>query len=149
MLTTHFKTLRLGLVCLLLLCGCTRSQEDALEELQARRIPFTEKVFLNYLLQGDAEVVELFIDAGVDPNMKVDVREAGYPTTPTVYEEISKIPILLISLEKQQTEIEKILVKAGANKEEALEIANAYNKAETAYYKSIEEKVEQRLSFPR
>lgn len=146
MLATRITTLAL---CLLLLCSCTRSQEDALEELQARRIPFTEKVFLNYLLQGDSEIVELFIDAGVDPNLKVDVREAGYPTTAAVYQEVSKIPILLITLEKQQAEIEKILLNAGANKEDALAIAQAYNKAETDYYKSIEEKVEQRLSFPR
>lgn len=137
------------LLFVLLLCGCTRSQEDALEELQARRIPFTEKVFLNYLLQGDTEIVELFIDAGVDPNLKVDVREAGYPTVPVVYQEIPKIPILLISMEKQYAEIEKVLIAAGGNKDEAISVAQAYNNAETRYYKSIEEKVEQRLSFPR
>jgi len=147
--TFYHGVILLLLAVMFLSSGCKRSQEDAIGELQSRHIPFTEKVFLNYLIRGDTEVASIFIDAGVDPNLQVDVREAGYPTPPSVYKQFPNIPILLIAMERQHQDIEELLIKAGADKEKAISIAKAYTKAESDHYDALKEKVEQRLRFPK
>lgn len=46
------------------------TQEEARTELQKLLIPYSEDSFINYAAMGNERVVNLFLDAGMDPNIK-------------------------------------------------------------------------------
>lgn len=53
-----------------LVAGCSRGPKDYERELDERGIVFTEEAFLERAEAGDAGVVKLFIQAGMDPNAR-------------------------------------------------------------------------------
>jgi ankyrin repeat protein len=57
------------LVCLLVV-GCTDAPQTPRDELAARNIPFTVEAFLRSAETGDLTAVNLFLAAGMDPNVK-------------------------------------------------------------------------------
>jgi ankyrin repeat protein len=57
----------------LLLGSCAKTPETPQEELAARNISFTEAAFLHSAASGDVTAVNLFLAAGMDPNVKDQV----------------------------------------------------------------------------
>ncbi len=52
------------------LIGCTKSQGSARRELTTLNVPYTQKQFLTSAKEGNTKVVALFLQAGMDPNVK-------------------------------------------------------------------------------
>jgi hypothetical protein len=61
--------LLLIIIAFLSLCSCSRSQEDAKNELQKLNIDFNEKSFVDSAFYGNRKAVELFLKAGMNPNV--------------------------------------------------------------------------------
>ncbi|MDA2933625.1 ankyrin repeat domain-containing protein [Acidobacteria bacterium AH-259-D05] len=60
--------------------GCAHGTPDYKEELQQRGLSFSEQAFWESVNKGDEVAVELFLNAGMDPDVK-DEQEA----TPLMY----------------------------------------------------------------
>ena len=50
--------------------GCTKSPEDARKDLSTMNVPYTPTEFLTSAKEGETNVVELFLQAGMDVNTK-------------------------------------------------------------------------------
>jgi hypothetical protein len=50
----------------------TQEQYGAIDELNRRNLEFTEEEFIDEVKRGDAEVVKIFLKAGMNPNTKVE-----------------------------------------------------------------------------
>ncbi|WP_378955072.1 ankyrin repeat domain-containing protein [Pelosinus sp. sgz500959] len=53
----------------LLLSGCSRSPEDAKKELSDKKIQYNEQNFVKAIEEENVDVVELFIEGGMSPNV--------------------------------------------------------------------------------
>ena len=99
MLARIFKLMTVFVVLLsFLLAGCGISPEAARKELEKKNIPYDEKNLMDAVGRNNTEVVKLFLQAGMDPNVKVD----GY--TP-----------LMQAAAKNRVEIGKLLVEKGSD----------------------------------
>jgi ankyrin repeat protein len=76
------------------------SPGEARSELARQNIPYTQERFEQYCSRGEARVVELFLAAGMSPN----VRESG-----------SQWPILMRAAFNNRVEVVGLLLKAGAD----------------------------------
>ncbi len=128
----------------LAIAGCDNSQK-ARDDLASLGISYDVETLAKHIKDGDIEIVNLFIEAGINPNIKVDVKKAGYFAPPEIYSYIQEIPILLIALERENKEIIDLLLDAGANKDQAIAAAKTFQQAEERYYKKIEKKAGDRL----
>ncbi|HEU4964829.1 MAG TPA: ankyrin repeat domain-containing protein [Bacilli bacterium] len=100
-----------GLVCLglaaTLFVGCsdkavpTEQQANAIQQLEAQSIPRTQERFLEAVMQDDAELVRLFLDAGMNPDVTVLDKDGSTP--------------LNIAADHEQMEIVRSLLKEGAD----------------------------------
>jgi len=64
------RILMVGVLALsLLLSGCSRSPEDAKKELSDKKIQYNEQSFVKAVEDQNMDVVELFIEAGMSPNV--------------------------------------------------------------------------------
>ncbi|MCL4557165.1 MAG: ankyrin repeat domain-containing protein [Deltaproteobacteria bacterium] len=57
-------------VVLIPMAGCTKSQSAARKELTGLNVQYNQDQFLNSAKDGNTKVVELFLQAGMDPNVK-------------------------------------------------------------------------------
>src|SRR5688572_25423502 len=67
--------MRVGLLMLLLfasLTGCGRNSDAARSELVQMNIVYSDASFLEQASQGNADVVKLFLDAGINPETKTN-----------------------------------------------------------------------------
>ncbi len=72
-LLRYYAGLTVGLCLIqLLISGCTKSPEKAREELSKSNIQYNADQFLNNAKTGNTNVVKLFLQAGMDPNVKND-----------------------------------------------------------------------------
>ena len=56
---------------LFILCACTSDpKKTALKELERRKIPFTEQMFLEKAFEGDIGAIKQFIVAGINKNAR-------------------------------------------------------------------------------
>ena len=55
------------------LTSCTNSELKARESLAALRIPYNKQSFMERVYEGDILAVELFLDAGMDPDAMADM----------------------------------------------------------------------------
>ena len=64
------RILMVGLLALsLLLSACSRSPEDAKKELSDKKIQFNEQNFVKAIEEQQVDIVELFIEGGMSPNV--------------------------------------------------------------------------------
>ncbi len=64
------RILMVGVLALsLLLSGCSRSPEDAKKELSDKKIQYNEQNFVKAIEEENVDVVELFIEGGMSPNV--------------------------------------------------------------------------------
>ena len=64
------RILMVGVLALsLLLSGCSRSPEDAKKDLSDQKIQYNEQSFVKAVAEQKIDVVELFIEAGMSPNV--------------------------------------------------------------------------------
>lgn len=75
----HIKIVTLLLIFPLLisLSACGKSPETARKELAQMNIEYTKEKFLDYAMDGDSVVIDLFLKAGMNPNSKSD--RIGWP----------------------------------------------------------------------
>ena len=74
------RLLMVGVLALsLLLSGCSRSPEDAKKELSDKKIQYNEQSFVKAVEDQKMEIVELFIEAGMSPNV-VTANGSPLPT---------------------------------------------------------------------
>jgi ankyrin repeat protein len=95
---------RISILALLLLLlipalGITLDCQSARKELDSRQIPFATEEFSERVAEGDASSVKLFLEAGMDPNMK---NSSGQPA-------------LIVAAIEGHTEIAKVLLENGAD----------------------------------
>ncbi|SMC48751.1 ankyrin repeat domain-containing protein [Sporomusa malonica] len=86
------------LVIALLLSGCGRSPEEARKDLSDKKIQYTEQSFVKAVEDNDANVVELFLEAGMSPNI---ITDNGNP--------------LITAAASGNLEIMKLLIEKGAD----------------------------------
>ena len=72
--------------------------EKALDELCRRNIPYTEEAFINCVREGDDELADLFLTAGMDANAKDSRGE----------------PVIVLAAREGHVEILKNLLEEGA-----------------------------------
>jgi ankyrin repeat protein len=85
-------------VLVLALLSCSPARENARKELAGRGLEFNGKTFFDRVRAGDAEIVKLFIGAGMPP----DARDGGF--TP-----------LLEAARRGHEEVVSVLIDAGAD----------------------------------
>jgi ankyrin repeat protein len=54
----------------ILVAGCNKGPDTARKELSSLNVQYTPEQFFNNAKNGDTRVVKLFIEAGMDPNVK-------------------------------------------------------------------------------
>lgn len=64
------KGMLLVMLLMVLITACGKSPEKARKELGQMNIEYTEDSFIKHLKNGDKIIVELFLTAGMDPNLK-------------------------------------------------------------------------------
>jgi ankyrin repeat protein len=78
---SHKHLLHLGLVATLVtslaLVGCASKDEKARESLSKLSLPYTSDSFVNVAGNNDLKALQLYIDAGIDPNVKNNNNETA------------------------------------------------------------------------
>lgn len=95
----HIRVVVLLFLLLIPLSACSKSPEQARKELGQMNIDYTEDNFIKYIKRGDKVVVDLFLTAGMSPNLRNSVED----------------PILIIAVSKGHAEIVKLLISKGAD----------------------------------
>ncbi len=93
-----FFTLFLFLIFITLPAGC-RNKESYKKEIELKGITYSEKSFLNEIIVGNTEIIELFIKAGIDINAKNENGDTA----------------LMIALLRDNLEIARMLTEQGAD----------------------------------
>lgn len=93
------RLLTIGMITIaLLISGCSSSPEDAKSELSKMNVQYNERSFLENIATNNVKAVNLFLEAGMSPNVSTT---DGSPLT--------------IAANKANVEISKLLVEKGAN----------------------------------
>lgn len=95
----HIRVIVLLFLLIISLSACSKSPEAARKELGQMNIDYTQDSFFNYVERGDKVVVELFLTAGMSPNLRNSVED----------------PILIIAAGNGHEEIVKLLIAKGAD----------------------------------
>lgn len=66
----YFTVILVLSVMQILVAGCNKSPDSARRELSGLNIQYTPEQFFNSAKNGDTKVVKLFVEAGMDPNVK-------------------------------------------------------------------------------
>lgn len=80
------------------LFACGETPEKARKELSSMGISYTEESFADRVIQGDIVATKLFLTSGMSPNVK----------------DVNGIGVLIWAISKNNTEIAKLLIIAGA-----------------------------------
>ena len=88
----------IAILLVIAITACSKSPEAARKELGYMNIPYTNDSFIRHVKSGDKVVVELFLIAGMSPNL----REEDWP-------------VLTIAASKGHGEIVKLLIAKGAD----------------------------------
>lgn len=96
----HMKIVTLLIIFPLLisLSACGKSPEKARKELDRMNIAYNTNTFIEYVQKGDTTIIDLFLTAGMDPNL----------------ENTDGIAVLYVAAEKGHTAIVKTLLNKGA-----------------------------------
>lgn len=62
--------LLLSLIVLNIQSSCSKSSENAIKELGNKNISYNKETFVEIAQRCDVEIIELFLTAGMDPNVK-------------------------------------------------------------------------------
>lgn len=132
----HWISLLILVIFISILTACNRA-ERAEQELRDRNIPFTEESFTNAVISGNLEITRLFLDAGIDPSLEVDIRATKLGVPDIVYKFIPKIPILVAAELSHQEEITALLIKRGADEKRANKSRDDLQAAEEKFAEEI------------
>lgn len=66
------------LIVIILCLGCGDHVKESKAELQRRNIEFSDMNFLTYVTKGDIQVVTLFLDSGMNPNIRIKDKPAVF-----------------------------------------------------------------------
>jgi hypothetical protein len=81
------------------------NSEDARQKLESLKIAYSSDNFFKYVQSGDREVVELFLDAGLPPNLRDGDRQ----------------PAVLVATKSGRVDIARLLLNRGASPEPLLD----------------------------
>ena len=100
---------------LVLLIGCGLSSEKARLKLEQMEIAYTDETFIDYIKKADADVVKLFLIAGMDPNTwkRWTIDELLDPwgeVADSILIGSKKTPVLSLAASLGHTKIVKVLL---------------------------------------